>query len=123
MAGFAVLGLIFYEIATRVGPAIVSVPPLFPSDVYAISIAFFFTLIALSLIGLFALVKNLRIGAYFAFISLVMSIFAPYDKQTGTAPFTIIWWFAIPNIVVGFLLLRAFTTLSPATSGIVLGRQ
>jgi hypothetical protein len=123
MAGFAVLGLVFYEIGAREGPAILSAPPFVPSDEYAISIAFFWTLIGLSLIGLFALVKNLRIGAYVAFIALVVSLFAPYDKQTGTAPFTIIWWFAIPNAVVGILLLKEFSTLSPAASGMLVGRQ
>jgi len=70
MAGFAVLGLIFYETGAREGPAITSVPPFYPYDVYLISVVFFWTLIALSLVGLFALVKNLRIGAYFAFESL-----------------------------------------------------
>jgi hypothetical protein len=123
MSGFAVLGLVFYEIGARQGPAITSVPPFVPSEVYAFSIAFFWTLIAISLIGLFTLVKNMRIGAYFVFIALVVSIFAPYDKQTGTAPFTIIWWFAIPNAVVGILLLKAFTTLSPAALGIPMKRQ
>lgn len=123
MAGFATLGLVFYEIGAREGPAILSAPPFVPSDVYAISIAFFWTLIALSLIGLLALVKNLRIGAYIAFIALVVSLFAPYDKQTGTAPFTIIWWFAIPNAIVGMLLLKAFSTLSPVASGIFIKRQ
>ena len=115
MAGFAVLGLIFYETGAREGPAITSVPPFYPSDVYLISIVFFWTLIALSLVGLFALVKNLRIGAYVAFIVLIFSLFAPYEKQSGAAPFTMIWWFAIPNAIVGILLLRAFKTLSSAS--------
>jgi hypothetical protein len=123
MAGFAALGLLFYEIAAREGPVILSASPFVPSDAYAISVAFFWTLIVILLIGLFALVRNLRIGAYFAFIALVLSIFAPYDKQTGAAPFAVIWWFAIPNAIVGILLLKAFKTLSPASSGIALGRQ
>src|SRR5690606_31210762 len=67
MAGFAVLGWVFYEIGAREGPAIVSTPPFVPSDVYLISIAYFATLIILSLTGVVALAKNLRIGAYFAF--------------------------------------------------------
>lgn len=121
--GLAILALVFYEFGSREGPAITSAPPFLPSEVYAISITFFYTLIALSSIGLLALAKNLGIGAYLAFIVLVVSLFAPYDKQAGTAPFTIIWWFAIPNIVVGVLLLKAFKTLSPADPGIIIGRQ
>lgn len=122
MAGFAVLGWVFYEIGAREGPAIVSVPPFVPSDVRLISIAYFLTLTVLSLTGVFALAKNLRIGAYFAFVALLISVLAPYDKMTGTAPFTIIWWFAIPNTVVGVLLLKAFGTLSPIASGIAVRR-
>jgi hypothetical protein len=100
MTGFAVLGWVFYEIGAREGPAIVSVPPFVPSGVYLLlSIGYFATLTVLSLTGLFALAKNLRPGAYLAFAALIIALFAPYAKITGTPPFTIIWWFAIPNTV------------------------
>jgi hypothetical protein len=60
MAGLAVLGLAFYAITMREGMTIMSTPPFVPSDVYIITTAFFWTLIALLSIGLFALLKNLR---------------------------------------------------------------
>jgi hypothetical protein len=74
-------------------------------------------------IGLFALLKNLRIGAYFAFLALVASLFALYDNQSETAPLTVVWWLAIPTIMVGTLLLKTFSTLSPANAGIVIMKR
>jgi hypothetical protein len=53
-------GLAFYTITMREGMTIMSTPPFAPSDVYIITTAFFWTLIALLSIGLFALLKNLR---------------------------------------------------------------
>jgi hypothetical protein len=123
MAGLAVLGLAFYTITMREGMTIMSTPPFAPSDVYIITTAFFWTLIALLSIGLFALLKNLRIGEYFAFLALVASLFAPYDNQSETAPLTVVWWLAIPNVMVGTLLLKTFSTLSPANAGIVMMKR
>lgn len=123
MAGLAVLGLAFYTITMREGMTIMSTPPFAPSDVYIITTAFFWTLIALLSIGLFALLKNLRIGAYFAFLTLVASLFAPYDNQSETAPLTVVWWLAIPNVMAGTLLLKTFSTLSPANAGIVIMKR
>ena len=58
MAGLAVLGLAFYTITMREGMTIMSTP-FVPFDVYIITTAFFWTLMALLSIGLFALLKNL----------------------------------------------------------------
>ena len=107
----------------REGMTIMSTPPFVPSDVYIITTAFFCTLIALLSIGLFALLKNLQIGAYFAFLTLVASLFAPYDNQSETAPLTVVWWLAIPNVMAGTLLLKTFSTLSPANAGIVIMKR
>jgi hypothetical protein len=123
MAGLAVLGLAFYTITMREGMTIMSTPPFAHSDVYIITTAFFWTLIALLSIGLFALLKNLWIGAYFAFLALVASLFAPYDNQSETATLTVVWWLAIPNVMVGILLLKTFSTLSPANAGIVMMKR
>jgi hypothetical protein len=90
-----------------------------PSDVYHISIAFFWALIVLSLIGAVALLRDLRIGACIAFLVLVISVLAPYDKQSTTAPFVVIWWFAIPNATAGILLLVALKKPSGTASSII----
>ncbi|HEX9677508.1 hypothetical protein [Nitrososphaera sp.] len=55
--------------------------------------------------------KDIRMGAYLAFAALAISILAPVDNQTPNVSFNIIYWFMIPNAVVGILLLKAVKTL------------
>lgn len=108
MAGFAILGLIFYVAAARsesIGDA------LEPVGVYYANVSNYVILFALSLLALGLLVKRKRAGAYVAFAAFVLSIFAPSLFLTAQSAFGVIWWFAIPNTVVGILLLKSMKTL------------
>lgn len=108
MAGLAILGLFFYVAASR-GESTGSV--LVESDAYATTIAFFTILVALSLIGLYGLVKRLRLGVYVALVALVLSMFAPSGGKNLESSFAITWWLGIPNTVVGILLIRSLGKL------------
>lgn len=108
MAGLAVLGLIFYAIAST-GEAAGSVPV--PQAAYYQTILYFVSLTGLSLGAVVLLAKGMRMGAYLAFAVLAASILAPVSNQTPNTAFNIVYWFAIPNAVVGLLLLKAVKTL------------
>lgn len=108
MAGLAVLGLVFYAIAST-GEAEDSVPV--PPSAYYQTILYFVSLTGLSLGALMLLAKGIRVGAYLTFAALAISVLAPIDNQTQNAAFNIIYWFAIPNAAVGILLLKAIRTL------------
>lgn len=108
MAGLAVLGLGFYVSAARVESA--GDAPIVSDRYYAV-IAFYVVLIAITLAGLGRLVRRRRDGAYLAFAALAISMLAPSPNQVLQAPYTIVWWFAIPNVVVGILLLKSLKTL------------
>lgn len=108
MAGFAVLGLAFYIAAARVESAgDLPVPP----DRYFAVVGFYALLVGISLAGLARLVRRKRDGAYLAFSALAISILAAGPNQLIQSPYTIIWWLAIPNAVVGILLWRSINTL------------
>lgn len=108
MAGFVVIGLGFYLIAAG-GEATGSA--LEPANIYYTNIGSYVLLFILSLAGLALLVKRKRVGAYVAFSALVLSIFAPSLLLTGQSAYGVIWWFAIPNAVVGILLVKSLKTL------------
>lgn len=101
MAGLAVLGLAFYAIAST-GEAPGSVPV--PQAEYYLTISYYVMLVGASLGALALLAKGVRTGAYLAFASLAISVLAPIDGQSAN-------WIAIPNVVVGLLLLKAIKTL------------
>jgi hypothetical protein len=102
MSGLAALGLVFYVAASKFS---------FVAPGYNTVVLFYMVLIAISLAGLARLVRRKRDGAYLAFASLVISMLAPDPIQVFRAPYTFIWWFAIPNTVVGILLLTQLKTL------------
>lgn len=108
MAGFAILGLAFYVIAAS-GEAQGSGPE--PVSVYYPNVGNYIILFALSLAAIGLLVKRKRAGAYVAFAALFLSLFAPSLLLTAQSAFGVIWWFAIPNTVVGVLLLKSMKTL------------
>lgn len=108
MAGFALLGLTFYVVAAR-GEA--TGGALEPVSVYYANVGNYLILLVLSILALGLLVKRKRAGAYVAFAALVLSIFAPSLFVTAQSAFGVIWWFAIPNTVVGILLLKSMKTL------------
>jgi hypothetical protein len=108
MAGLAVLGLGFYVAAARVESA--GDLPVSADRYYAV-IAFYVLLIAVSLAGLARMARRKRDGAYLAFAALVISLFAASPNQVIQSPYIIIWWLAIPNAVVGILLLKSLNTL------------
>lgn len=108
MAGFAILGLIFYVVAAR-GEA--TGGALEPASVYYANVGNYIILFVLSLLALGLLVKRKRAGAYVAFATFVLSVFAPSLLLTSQSAYGVIWWFAIPNTVVGILLLKAMKTL------------
>lgn len=108
MAGLAVIGLVFYIIASR-GGAPGSLPV--QVEIYYGTIGFFIALISNSLLGLWQLVRGRRLGAYLAFIALAMSVFAPYSNQRTEAILFPIYWIAIPNMIVSLLLLKSLKTL------------
>ena len=108
MAGFAILGLIFYVVAAR-GEA--TSGALEPATVYYANVGNYIILFVLSLLALSLLVKRKRAGAYVAFATFVLSVFAPSLLLTSQSAYGVIWWFAIPNTVVGILLLKAMKTL------------
>jgi len=103
-----VLGLTFHTIAST-GEALGSVPV--PLAAYYQTILYYVTLTGFSLGALAFLAKDIRMGAYLAFAALAISILAPVDNQTPNVSFNIIYWFMIPNAVVGILLLKAVKTL------------
>lgn len=103
MAGFSALGLWFYIASGLDGP----ISAIVQNEV----VAFYLVLFALSLAGLDRLSRNRQDGVYLAFASLVLSLFAPSPSQIVRPPYTMIWWLAIPNGVVGILLFRAMKTL------------
>jgi hypothetical protein len=103
MAGFATIGLTFYIIATN-GDSM-------PANQYYTDVASFAGLIFLSLAGLALLVERKRLGAYFVFAALVFSILAPSILVTGQATYDVVWWFVIPNAIVGILLMKSLKTL------------
>lgn len=108
MAGFAILGLTFYVVAAR-GEA--SGGALEPASVYYANVSSYIILFVLSLLAPGLLIKRKLAGAYVAFAALVLSIFAPSLLLTGQSAYGVIWWFAIPNSVVGILLLKSIKTL------------
>jgi len=103
MAGFATIGLTFYIIATN--------DDSMPTNQYYADVASFAGLIFLSLTGLALLVERKRLGAYFVFAALVISILAPSILVTSQAAYDVVWWFAIPNAIVGILLTKSLKTL------------
>ena len=107
MAGFAVLGLMFYVIAAR-GEAVGS--SLVPPETYYTSIAYYVMLASTSVFAVWLLKNGKRAGAYLAFAILSISVLAPICGPALDG-FTIIYWFAIPNAAVGLLLLKAYRTL------------
>ncbi len=108
MAGLAAIGLTFY-IITDAGEAAKS--NLLQAGQYPTDIGSYALLIITSLAGLALLAKNRRIGAYFVFAALVLSIAAPSIFITGPAAYNVVWWFGIPNAIGGILLLKSFKTL------------
>jgi hypothetical protein len=108
MAGLALLGLVFYAVAST-GEAEGSVPV--PPAAYYQTILYLVSLTGLSLGALALLAKGMRAGAYVAFAALAISVLAPAGNQTLGNAFNIIYWFAIPNAAVGILLLKAIKTL------------
>jgi hypothetical protein len=107
MAGLAILGMGFYAIAAR-GEAIGSIA-ISPERYFAI-MSFFSLLATISLLGLGKLAKRKRQGIYPAFASLIISLLAPAANQAPEM-FTFTYWLAIPNGVVGILLLKSIKTL------------
>lgn len=108
MAGFAVLGLVFYVIAAM-GEAAESA--LIPPMMYYAAMSYYVALAGASVMTVWLLKNGRRVGAYIAFALLAVSLLAPVDSQAFNGMFTVIYWFAIPNAVVGALLLKAFRTL------------
>ncbi|HKU50672.1 MAG TPA: hypothetical protein VJP79_12025 [Nitrososphaera sp.] len=108
MAGLSILGLGFYVAAARVVSA--GDPPAVAA-IYNETMVFYLALFSISIAGLARLLKKKQDGAYFAFTSLILSLFAPSPSQIMRAPYTLIWWLAVPNTIVGILLLRAIKTL------------
>jgi hypothetical protein len=104
MIGFAVLGTLFYVIAAQ-GEAPGSAPVAL-ADYYS-AIGYFATLITVCALALRGLVKAKKTGAYFAFAALAISLLAPH-MYGGLG---IVYWFAIPNAVVGILLARSWKSL------------
>lgn len=108
MAGLAITGLTLYVAAARVefaGDLPVS------ADRYFAVVAFYAILVAISVAGLARLAKRKRDGAYLAFAALAVSVLAPSPNQAVQGPISIVWWFAIPNAVVGILLFKSVKTL------------
>ncbi len=108
MAGFAVLGLVFYVIAAR-GEATGSA--LVPPMTYYLAVSYYVALAGASIMTVWLLKNGRRAGAYLAFAILAVSVLAPVLSQAPDGAFSVIYWFAIPNAVVGAMLLKAFGTL------------
>jgi hypothetical protein len=106
MAGLAVLGVVFFTISSQ-GEAQGSVRP--SAEAYNYTMGLYALMIGLSLGGLAALANHLRLGAYLAFLALVVW-FMPYATESVEA-LAAASWMVIPNGVVGILLLRALKTL------------
>jgi hypothetical protein len=103
MAGFSVLGLWFYIAAGLDGPIAI----ILRNEV----VTFYLLLFVLSIAALGRLSRRKRDGAYLTFASLALSLFAPSPSEIIRAPYTMNWWLAIPNTVVGILLLKVLRTL------------
>lgn len=108
MAGMASIGLTFYIIAAT-GEATGS--GLVPAGQYYADLVSYALLIFFCLAGLALLVERRRLGAYLVFAALVLSILAPSILISGQAAYNVVWWFAIPNAIVGILLLKSMKTL------------
>jgi hypothetical protein len=107
MAGFAVLGLTFYAIVAR-GEAMGSSSV--PAEAYYATMLYYAALASASVLAIWLLKNGRRAGAYLVFAILSISVLAPV-RGSALDGFTIIYWFAIPNVAVSLLLLKAIRTL------------
>lgn len=109
VAGLAVIGLVFYVVASQ-GEAAGSRPAV--PQAYYVTVAYYVSLAAASAAAVLLMAKrSRRTGAYLAFAALASSILAPHSSQTAGTPFQVAYWFMIPNAVVGILLMKAVRTL------------
>ena len=107
LIGFVIMGIVFYAISSN--DRILLYGPVQPTTYY-ITLTYFFFLLVISGVALWKLTRAKRIGVYFALASLVFSLLAPTSSQSGN-PFQVVYWFAIPNSLIGILLLRSLKHL------------
>lgn len=103
MAGLAIIGLVLFLIASR-GEALGSIPR--TSESWSISVIILSSLVFIPLLSLALMTKRIKFGCYLAFVALVISLFAPSPGQIIAQPISFIPWLAIPNTIVGILLLK-----------------
>jgi hypothetical protein len=106
MAGIAAIAMTMYLVVYNDGaPGRAPIP----EQILSITILFYVSLIAVSVASLKLLLGRKRVGAYLAFFALVLSLFAPYSDAAFRT--TITYWLAIPNAIVGILLLKSLKEL------------
>lgn len=101
IAGLAAVGLYLYIVSSYArGLQTVQTGP------FVITIIFYSSLLSLSIVSVYGIVNRKKYGEITAFIALGLSILSPaYDQKSVLMSFQIIFWFTIPNAVVGLLLL------------------